>query len=60
MDGFYKVPDFLAAYAVSRTEFYRQVQAGKIRLTKLGRSSRVAKADALAWAAGLPTVGGEA
>lgn len=60
MDGFYTVPDFLKAYAISRTEFYRQVQAQKIRLTKLGRSSRIAKADAAAWAASLPTVGGEA
>ena len=59
MDGFYTVPDFLTAYAVSRTEFYRQVQAKKIRITKLGRSSRVSKSDAAAWAASLPTVGGE-
>ena len=59
MDGFYKVTDFLTAYAVSRTEFYRQVQAKKIRLTKLGRSSRIAKSDAAAWAANLPTIGGE-
>jgi excisionase family DNA binding protein len=60
MDGFYTVTDFLTAYAVSRTEFYRQVHAGKIRLTKMGRSSRVAKSDAVAWAESLPTVGGEA
>ena len=60
MDGFFTVPDFLTAFAVSRTEFYRQVQANKIRLTKIGRSSRVAKADAAAWAASLPTIGGEA
>lgn len=60
MDGFFTVTDFLNTYAISRTEFYRQVQAQKIRLTKLGRSSRIAKADAAAWAASLPTVGGEA
>ncbi len=59
MDGFYTVPTFLEAYAISRTEFYRQVQAGKIKLTKIGRCSRISKADAFAWAASLPTVGGE-
>lgn len=57
---FIKVPEFLDAYSISRTEFYRQVQAGKIKLTKIGRASRIAQEDAMAWAANLPTVGGGA
>lgn len=58
--GFHTVPDFLKTFAISRSQFYREVQAGKIRLTKIGRASRVAKADADAWVASLPTLGGEA
>ena len=54
------VPDFMATYSISRTEFYRQVKAGKIRLTKLGTASRVARADAESWAASLPVVDREA
>ena len=52
------VGDFLSRYAISRTEFYRQVNAGRIRLTKLGTASRVARADADAWLASLPVQSG--
>ena len=53
-----KIPYFLEHYALSRSEFYRQVNAGRIRLTKIGRASRVALADAEAWVASLPTFKG--
>ena len=56
----YTVNDFLKAYSISRTEFYRQVNAGKIRLTKLGTASRVSRKDAEAWAASLPVTESEA
>jgi predicted DNA-binding transcriptional regulator AlpA len=58
-EGFLTVPDFLNTYAVSRTGFYREVARGNIRVVKIGRSSRIARADAQRWAASLPTVGGE-
>lgn len=48
------VADFLSQYAISRTEFYRQVNAGRIKLTKLGMASRVARKDAEDWMASLP------
>ena len=57
---FFTVSEFLEVYAISRTEFYRQVNAGRIRLTKLGTASRIARADAEAWAAALPVREGEA
>lgn len=57
-EGFYTVPDFMRTFAVPRTSLYRAVQRGELRLTKIGRSSRIARADAHAWAASLPTVGG--
>ncbi len=56
----YTVNDFLKAYSISRTEFYRQVNAGKIRLTKLGTASRVSRKDAEEWAASLPVTESEA
>ena len=49
-----KVTDFLTNYAISRTEFYREVNAGRIRITKLGSASRIARPDAEAWLASLP------
>ena len=60
MDGFYTIAEFLKVYSIGRTTLYRAVQAKALRLTKLGRASRIAKADAAAWAASLPTIGGEA
>ena len=59
-DGYLTVPDFLTTYAMSRSAFYRAVNDNQIRLTKIGRSSRVARADAQRWADSLPTIGGEA
>ena len=55
------VRDFLSRYAISRSEFYRQANAGRIRLTKLNTATRVARADAEAWLSSLPVKqGGEA
>lgn len=54
------VGQFLSRYSISRTEFYRQVNSGRLRLTKLGTASRVARADADGWLASLPTSGGPA
>ena len=57
--GYFTIAEFLDAYPMGRSSLYRLVNAGKLRLTKFGRASRIAKADALAWVATLPTVGGE-
>ena len=56
---YYTIPEFLDLYPMGRSTFYRLVKDGQIRLTKFGGSSRVAKADAEAWAATLPVVGGK-
>ena len=58
MDGFYTIAEFIRLYSVPRTSLYRLVRQGKLRLHKLGRASRIAKADAAAWAQSLPTVDG--
>ena len=49
-----KIPEFLELYSISRTAFYREVNEGRLALTKIGKASRVAVEDADAWAAALP------
>jgi len=55
---YYTVPEFLERYPMGRSTFYRLVKDGQLKLTKFGGSSRVAKADAEAWAAALPVING--
>jgi hypothetical protein len=45
---------------MGRSSLYRQVKAGRLRIIKIGTSSRIAKADAVAWADSLPKTDGEA
>ena len=52
------VNDFLQRYRIGRTSFYREVNAGHIKLRKFGSASRIARADTEAWAANLPVVTG--
>jgi len=59
-EGYYTISNFLSTYAISRTKTYEQIKRGKLRLTKIDRASRISKADAEAWAATLPTIGGDA
>ena len=47
------VAQFKERYQISHTSFYRQVQANKLRIIKIGASTRVRLADAEAWLAGL-------
>lgn len=54
------VTDFCVRYSVSRTSFYREIAAGRLKLRKFGSASRVARSDAEAWAANLPIVSGGA
>jgi excisionase family DNA binding protein len=56
---YYTIPEFLELYPMGRSTFYRLVNEGQIRLTKFGRSSRIAKADAEAWAATLLVINGK-
>ncbi len=43
------IPEFIVRYSISRTAPYREVTAGRLRLTKRGRRSLVSRADADAW-----------
>lgn len=51
----YSVAEFMAAFGISRSAFYAEVRAGRLRLVKFGATSRVKRADALAWVENLPT-----
>ena len=53
------VGEFKSRYRVSHSQFYREVAANRIPIRKIGRATRVALADAEAWAASLPTQTGE-
>lgn len=49
------VGDFLARYSCARTTLYREAAAGRLKLRKLGTATRIARTDAEAWAASLPS-----
>ncbi len=52
--------DFLVRYSIGRTTAYREVAAGRLKIRKLGTATRIARADAEAWANSLPAREGEA
>jgi hypothetical protein len=43
------IPEFIVWASVSRTQIYREIHSGRLRLTKRGRRSFIARADATAW-----------
>lgn len=49
------VAEFKDRYKISHTTFYREVAAKRIPIRKIGRSTRIALADAEEWAANLKT-----
>lgn len=59
MPEFLTVREFLRRYSVGRTTFYREAAAGRLRLRKLGAATRIARADAEAWADSLPLANGK-
>lgn len=52
--------EFLARYSIGRTTAYREANAGRLKLRKLGTATRIARCDAEAWADSLPGREGEA
>jgi excisionase family DNA binding protein len=40
---------FCATYKISRTTAYEQIKAGKLKVRKVGRATRIASEDAEAW-----------
>jgi len=54
------VADFCERYSIGKTSFYREVNAGRLKTRKFGTATRIARADAEAWADSLPFSEGEA
>ena len=54
------LPDFCERHSISRTAVYREVSAGRLKLTKRGSRSLIAADDAEAWRKALPTIKREA
>lgn len=54
------VTDFCGYYSCGKTSFYREVNAGRLKIRKFGTATRVARTDAEAWANALPTIEGGA
>lgn len=52
------VAQFCARYSIGKTSFYREAAAKRIPLRKFGAATRIARADAIAWAEQLPIVKG--
>lgn len=49
----YRVSDFCRVYVISKASFYREVQAGRLRILKRGRRSLVERTEAERWFANL-------
>lgn len=56
----FTIKEFCQRYSISRTSLYREIVAGRLVQRKFGTASRIARADAEAWAAQLPVISGEA
>jgi len=45
----YRVSEFCQVYVISKASFYREVQAGRLRILKRGRRSLVERTEAERW-----------
>jgi excisionase family DNA binding protein len=57
---FFTIEEFCRRFATSKSNVYREIAAGRLKLRKLGHASRIAVTDAREWVAQLPIVSGEA
>ncbi len=43
------LPEFCGRHSISRTAAYREIRDGRLRVTKVGRRTLIARSDAEAW-----------
>lgn len=43
------LPEFCERHSLSRTAAYREIRDGRLRITKVGRRTLIAREDASAW-----------
>jgi excisionase family DNA binding protein len=51
------LPEFLGRHSISRTAAYREIRDGRLRVTKVGRRTLIARIDADAWLEALRAAG---
>ena len=51
----YSVNEFLEVYGIGRTTFYQEVEAGRLKIKKLGKRTLIARSDAELWLSQLPS-----
>ena len=44
-----KIEEFAEAFGIGRSNAFREIREGRLRATKLGRSTRIVLADAFTW-----------
>lgn len=49
MERFITIKQFCETNSCSRSTAYREINAGRLPLRKMGRASRIAVSDAIAW-----------
>lgn len=57
MDRFITIKQFCEHFNVSRSTAYRENQAGRLPMRKIGRATRIAESDAEAWQQSLIVAG---
>lgn len=50
----YSIPDFCRAHGISRTQTYRELGAGRLAASKVGKRTVITAEQAAAWRAALP------
>ncbi|TWB62233.1 helix-turn-helix domain-containing protein [Nitrospirillum viridazoti] len=55
----YSVEEFCTATNTSRSTFYREVNAGRLKPLKRGRRTMITAEEAARWLASLPAMNGE-
>jgi hypothetical protein len=45
----YRVLEFCKAFGIGRTQAYLEIQAGRLKVYKIGKLTMIAGEDALAW-----------
>jgi predicted DNA-binding transcriptional regulator AlpA len=45
----YRIPEFCEEYRLSRAAVYNEIKAGRLKIRKIGRATRIAEEDAEAW-----------
>lgn len=57
MDRFITIKQFCERYNLSRSTVYREINAGRLPVTKIGRATRILESAAIGWQEALIAAG---